>query len=709
MDERIRRISEEVKAGNCWFETTPTEYDRLDVLLEPVEMSAKRVCEYILNQKPQFSPYNAFAGYLRFDGTVEGDVFNRPGHKAFAQMLDNFYCKPLNNLATMEWQHSEGNFKKIIDIGLDGIKEEIKKSKAVHKEKDEQLFLNGLERVCDAMIGWANKCADAALAKVQETEDPQHRENMLRLASTLRKIPQRPAENFYEAVQCIYICYGFLPDSIGLIDRQLYPFYQKETENGTLTKAEAAAYLQELFLMLQAKLHITDSRYSRGGESHFCVGGYLPDGTDGFTELTRLILESLMELDCAIPQVSLRWTKKTPTEAFRFTMDCERKDKYKRIAFVNDEVRIRSYMENAGYTFEEAVNYSMVGCNEPVMTGGRILGTAQQNILRCMANTFNNRTEEIQKAQTFDEFYGIYESELYKDIAEMIRLDTAFTRAMARDCNLVSSIFLDGCIETAKSSTAGGATLSTATMDFIGVTSSIDSLAIVKQFVFDEKKISMKTLVDALQNNWVGYEALRTEILKRGNFFGNDIDSTNKLAQRFTTSIYDCLQQPENKHCYGRKYIVGNLIGYNEHHKWFGQQTPATPDGRFAGDPMSFGIGQGGNRDTEGITALLNSVAKYDPTGIMTGPSVTNVLIDEALMKKDSFFEMVVLLFETYFRNGGTHFQLTYVSKEDLIAAKAQPEKYKHLRVRVSGFSDFFVNLNDALQDEIISRTVKKG
>ncbi len=705
MKNRIDEMTKDVMAGKRWFETTPTEYDRCDLLLDPVEMSAKRVYEYIVNQVPDITERNALAGYLRFDGSVEGDIFNRPGHKAWHELSSAFYLQQIDNLSAMEWQHSCGNFKKVIDIGIDGLKEEIAKSKENHTEKDEIIFLNALDKVCDAIITWANKCSDFAFEKSQETENEEYRENLLKLSKTLKKIPQYPAETFYEAVQCIYICYPFLPDSIGLIDRHLYKFYKQDIENGKLTKDEASAYLQELFLMLQSRIHITSRNFYRGGESHFCVGGYLEDGSDGFNELTRLIFESLMELDTAIPQISLRWTKKTPREVLKFVMDCERKDKYKRVAFVNDEPRIKALTEISGFSFKQAINYTMTGCNEPIMTGGRILGTAQQNILRSMANTFEKRADDIKDAKTFDEFYSVYESELFSDIEEMIRIDEAMSVALARDCNLVSSIFLDGCIEIAKSATQGGATESTATMDLIGVTSSIDSLAVVKQFVFDEKRISMQTLIDALKNNWQGYEDLRSEILKRGNFFGNDIDETNEMSQRFTTSIYNCLKDKE--HVFGRRYIVGNLIGYNEHHKWFGDLTKATPDGRYEGDAMSFGIGQGRGRDREGVSALLNSIAKYDPNCIMTGPSVTNVMIDEKLVTDEDFFDKLVTLFETYFKMGGTHFQLNYASKQDMINAQKEPNKYKSLRVRVSGFSDFFVNLNENLQAEVINRTLK--
>ena len=134
----------------------------------------------------------------------------------------------------------------------------------------------------------------------------------------------------------------------------------------------------------------------------------------------------------------------------------------------------------------------------------------------------------------------------------------------------------------------------------------------------------------------------------------------------------------------------------------------ATPDGRLSGQAISFGIGQSGGRDRKGLTALLSSISKIDPQAVLTGPSVTNILIDENLVKNDDSFEKLLLLLEAYFKNGGTHFQLTYVSKEDLLRAKETPECYRNLRVRVSGFSDYFVNLNDALQDEIIKRTSHK-
>ncbi len=154
-------------------------------------------------------------------------------------------------------------------------------------------------------------------------------------------------------------------------------------------------------------------------------------------------------------------------------------------------------------------------------------------------------------------------------------------------------------------------------------------------------------------------------------------------------------------------WIIGDLLGYNEHHKWFGEKTLATPDGRFAGDLLKFGIGQSEGRDRDGLTALLNSIASLDKNAISCGSTVTNISLDEQLIKNDEYFDKTVDMFETYFKNGGVHFQLTYVSKEVLLAAKKNPENYGNLRVRVTGFSDYFVRLADSIQDDIIERTVQ--
>ena len=642
-------------------------------------------------------------GLFSFDGSVEGDIFGRSGHVNFGIACKNFYNQPVDNLLTFEWQHSAGDFGRIINGGIIGIKEKIKESIENHKGDEEAIqFLETQSDICDAVVDWAKKCSEKALKMSASSQNAEYKENLKRLSKALGIVPEKPAGNFYEAVLSLYVCYGLLPDSIGLIDRYLYPFYKKDIDSGKLSKEKASEYLQELFLMLQARISITSDRFYRGGETHFCVGGYLENGEDGFNELSKLIVDSLMELPTWIPQISLRWTPKTPHEVLRYMMDCERKDANKRIAFVNDEPRIKGLTKYTGVSYEKAVNYTMIGCNEIALPGGIVFGFDPMNIVRCVQNTFFNRSDDVIKAKAFDDFYDIFREEMFKDLQEADRIGKGFQTIRSRDCNLVSNMLIDGCIENAKSVTRGGTNTYIAVGLLIGISNVIDSLSVTKQLVFDEKRITMEQLIDALRNNWKGFEDLREYILKKGMFFGNDDDCSNDIAHRFFKSL-DSWNNGDNY--LKKKLVFGDLIGYNQHNKFFGNNTKATPDGRFDGDMTNFGIGQSEGKDRNGLTALLSSVAKCDPYSVLTGPSVTNVLLDEQLVRDDESFEKLVYLFEAYFKMGGTHFQLTYVSKEDLINAKKSPDKYRNLRVRVSGFSDYFVFLNEDLQDEIIQRT----
>ncbi len=706
MTERIEKLTELTLKGDMYVEPIKTEFDREDLFLSKIEKETKQLCEFILNQEPKLTPYSKMTGFFRFDWSVVGDAFQRAGHKATEEAMNLFYLKPVDGLSTMEWQHATADYKKVLNIGLEGIKREIDDSVSSHSDAEETEYLKGLKRVADALIGWAHKCSKRALEFAETVENEKYKENLKKLSAALLKVPEKPASSFYEAVLCIYLCYSADPDSVGVLDRYLWEFYKKDIDSGKITRDVAKEYLQELFLMLQAKTSVNAYQFTRGGESHFCVGGYLENGEDGFTELSRFIVESLMELPVYCPQITLRWTKKTPREVFRYMMDCERNDKFKRIAFTNDEKRIKCYTEICGFPYERAVNYTTVGCNEPAFTGTIVGSNSKINILRCVDRLFKLRAEELIKTKNFDEFYAIFEQELFADYQKGLDYDDKYNLERAKDLNYVSTLLMKDCIENAKSPTRGGGDYVVAGPTLQGITNVIDSLIVVKQFVFEEKRFTMEELIKALKANWEGAEDMRALILKKGHFFGNDDDLSNGVAQRLYRSFYEFLKDKTN--VFGYHWLVGDLVGYNIHHVWFGETMGATPDGRFAGEPTKFGIGQSEGKDREGLTALLNSIAKLDPNAIACGSTVTNVNIEAELIRNDEYFEKTVDMFETYLKNGGVHFQLTYVSKEDLLAAKKTPENYGGLRVRVSGFSENFVKLKEELQDEVILRTIQK-
>lgn len=703
MTERIKKLTEKTLRGEMYATTTETKFDREDIFLSRQERESKRLCEYIVNQKPVLTPYSKMTGFFNCNGSVVGDAFRRMGHKNFEKCRADFYLKSIDNLSTFEWQHATADYQKVLDIGLLGIIEEIEKSLLIHKEKEEIEFLTALKKVANALISWAHKCSAEALEYSKQVENEEYKKNLQTLSLALLNVPANKPSSFYEAVLTIYVCFSADPDSVGTLDRYLYPFYKQDMQNGKLTKQEAKEYLQELFLMLQSATHISSSNFTRGGESHFCIGGYLPDGNDGYNELSQLILESLVELPTWIPQVSFRWTAKTPREVLRYVMDLERKDPNKRIAFQNDEKRIKCYTEICGFPFEKAVRYTTVGCNEPAFPGSPSGSTSKVNFARSTETLFHKKADKIINAKDFEEYYQIFLTELFSDIEIAYSYDNKYIQERAKDINYLSSIFFQGCVEKAKSLTQGAADFVVSSPTCTGIANVIDGLIVVKQFVFDEKMLTMQELVDAVQSNWQGHEDLRSIILKKGDFFGNDTERSNFVAQKLYQSLYEFLKG--KKSTFGYQYLIGDLLGYNEHHKWFGEKMNATPDGRRKGDLLKFGLGQSEGKDRNGLTALLNSIAKIDPSGIGCGSTVTNVMIDEQLVKNDDNFEKTVDMFETYFKNGGVHFQLTYVSKEDLIKAKETPDEYKNLRVRVSGFSDYFVKLCESIQEDIIQRT----
>ena len=461
-----------------------------------------------------------------------------------------------------------------------------------------------------------------------------------------------------------------------------------------------------MFIKIQSYTPLENHQFVLGGQCNFSLGGYMADGRDGYNELSDLILTSLLELPLYIPEVTFRWTKKTPTELFYRIMDMARKDKNQRIAFVSDEAKVACLINHCGLSWEEAIDYVTVGCNAMALSGGAMCGSGRANLGKVLNDTFYNDREAVLKAETFDDFFSIYEKNLYAALSKNIELGDKFLEIAAKDECILASLFLKGCIESGLSLNKGGA-IGFGDFPGDGLICTVDSLAIVKQFVYDEKIATCEKMLDALEHNWQGYEDLRNMIISRGKYFGNDDASTNEIAARITTCISSFAKDKTD--ALGKRYIGIMANGYRDYNTWFGKVTRATPDGRYDGDSFKVvGAGQTDGRDRNGLTALLNSVGKYDPTNFYSGITVTNVSLDPELIYNDKNLEKTVKLFESYFLIGGAQFQFNAISGEELADARKNPEKHKNLRVRVSGYSDFFTNLTEELQDSIIERTIHK-
>jgi len=250
--------------------------------------------------------------------------------------------------------------------------------------------------------------------------------------------------------------------------------------------------------------------------------------------------------------------------------------------------------------------------------------------------------------------------------------------------------------------TNGGGKYHIASITLDGMISVGDSLSVIRQFVYEDKSITMEELINALQANWFGYEELMHKIQNEGKFYGNDDDDADNMVVRLVNSVHEHTKDKET--VFGGRFQFGSIVGYNPSNIYFGALLPATPDGRYDGDPFCIGMGQVDGKDKTSLTALLKSVAKVDYSKF-GGPVVLNIKVDKQLVSSQDKLDKMAELYHSYFKLGGVQLQPNYLSSEELLKAQQQPGQYTNLRVRVSGFSGYFTKLSRELQDDVIRRT----
>ena len=706
LSPRIRRLLDRALDHDVFPKPVRVKYNAADMSLpEPVRIG-KRLCEYMAAQPVAIRADEELVGWLPFDGSVEGDLYRRTGHTTFGTVcFRNYYLKPKNRLAIFEWQHTCADFPKVVREGLVGIRRAIAASRAKWAGNQERLdYLRGMDLALDGIEARARNCAAECRRLAAAEKDASRKAALLEMAVRCDRVPMNPAQTFDEGVQAVFFCYDFLSDAIGRLDQYLAPLYFADLAAGRTTRDRAAERLQELFIFIDAHTPHASVNYDKGGECHMTVGGLATDGSDGWTDFSRLVVEACLACDLKRPEMSFRWHPGTKREVLRFMLDCERRDPNKRIAFDGDVPRVAAFEKRFGFPPELARDYCITGCNEPTFMGGFSCGGFHMNAARCIQRVFAERRAAALACRTWDEFAALFEQEFRRDLEEADALSKEFNAIRARDCNVLSALFMAGCVERAESPTRGGASRLVPVIDLLGTPNLIDSLCIVRQFVFDERRCTMAELADALAADWKGHEKLRDEIRREGKFYGANDPFTNEMA-RFVHSVAGRFAEGR-RDWFGMPLTFGNHTGYNDNSAKFGRLTGATPDGRHAGEFLSFGGGPAGGHGPDAATSVLLAAAQMDPMGVMCGTSILNLSIPESTVTDEGDFEKLVILVETYFRKGGLHLQLNHVSRETLIDAQKHPERYPDLRVRVSGFSGYFVRFKKTIQDEIIARTV---
>ena len=672
--------------------------------------------------------------------------------------------------------HVTVKYGEVLEIGFSGIraKAEAELAKLSLADGDYQKRSRFLEAVmisCDAAVTYARRYAKLALEEAEKCTDPVRKMELLVIAQNCANVPEKGANGFYEACQSFWFVQQLLQIessghsiSPGRFDQYMYPYYKKDLDSGKITRAQAQELMDCIWVKLNDLNKCRDAASAEGfaGYSLFqnlIAGGQNAEGIDVTNDLSFMSIQASMHVFLPQPSLSVRVWNGTPHEFLIKAAELTRTG-IGLPAYYNDEVIIPSLVSR-GLTLEDARDYNIIGCVEP-QKAGKTEGwhdAAFFNMCRPLELVFSNgkdkgaqvgpETGDVEKMETFEEFFHAYEIQMDYAIKLLVNADNAIDMAHAERCPLpFLSSMVDDCMKRGKSVQEGGAVYNFTGPQGFGVANMADSLYAVKQLVFDEKKVTMKELKQALMLNYgkglaqedlaalasdtvsvmrssgetVGEAeiaaVLKTihalseseEVKENGERilklieevpkFGNDIPEVDafarKVAYTYTKPLLNYRNPRGGMFQAGLYPVAANVP--------LGAQTGATPDGRLAHTPVADGVSPSAGKDVNGPTAAANSVARLDHY-IASNGTLFNQKFHPSALSGRRGLENFAGLIRSYFDQKGSHMQFNVVSRETLLDAQKHPEQYKHLVVRVAGYSALFTTLSKSLQDDIIRRT----
>lgn len=653
--------------------------------------------------------------------------------KSLEDVLKKEYGKEINEIAKVvkinQKDHAQGhicpNCEKWLKKGPAGIKAEAEKylETASGDKKD---FYESVIIVMEGVQQFMMRYCSFLLEKAETEKDKIKKENMVLTAENCKNISSRPAENFHEAVQSLWFLFVVLhmesnasSFSPGRMDSFLYPYYKKDIEKGILTNEKALEIIECLWLKFNEIVYMRNShsaKYFAGFPIGFniAVGGQNEKGEDFVNELSFLFLKAQEHLGLPQPNLSVRLHKGTKDKILKEAIKVVAKGSGMP-QFFNDEAVIPA-MEALGISEKDARNYAIVGCVE-LTTQGNNLGwsdAAMFNLNKILELTLNGgkclltgeqlseNFGDLTTYKTFEELEKSFEKHLNIFMDKMV---LACEKVEEAHINLLPSPFLssviDNCIEEGKDVTQGGAKYNFSGIQMIQVANLADSLWAVKKLVFDEKKISKEELLSALRDNFKGHEITRAVILNRAEKYGNDIDEVDMMGVKWAEYFKKRLENFRNYR--GGLYHTGMYTV--SAHVPMGENLGASPDGRLAEEPLADGgMSPVYGRDIKGPTAVLKSVSKIDKKLTSNGGLLNMKFLPE-FFRTETGIDKFANMMRGFVDLEIPHIQFNVVRKEDLIAAKKNPENYRGLTIRVAGYTAYFTELSEKLQDEIIART----
>ena len=636
----------------------------------------------------------------------------------------------INRKAVRGWGETTAGYAQVVNEGLKSIIANIEKrssaldiSKPGDYEKD--VYLKAMKISAEGMILLASRYANEAEALAATESDSARKAELLDIAAVCRHVPAKPARSFREALQSLYlyqICIFMEQNAAsynpGRVDQYLYPYYKADIESGKITEAGAQELLNCLWVKFAEPCLFQDAETAEFAAGYpmfqnVCCGGVDGMGRDAVNDLSYLILQATMDVRLYQPSLSVRYSlAKNPNKFLRKVVDLVMLGTGFP-AFHNDDGGIRMLM-NKGIPLKEALDWNPCGCVETNLEGRlrHYTALADINLGSMVEFVFTNgvcrKTGVAASIKT-----GEPESFLeYGQFKEALKAQVRYAiKAVVKGSHVIDEICMDRfvpalslsfreCVENCLDYARGGAKYNTGNgIILIGVADIINSLAAVKELVYDKKLIAMGDLKNAIENDFSGCGEIQKLCLGALKY-GNDETHTNEIAGEILSFIADEIESYESK--FGKMTpgilpVSGNTP--------FGLAVGALPSGRNAYKPLADGLSPSGGTDINGAGAVLKSAANIPHERFVQG-TLLNLKLEPDMLQSENGAVQLMALLKSMCSLGVFHAQFNVIDQQTLIKAQQNPEAYKGLLIRVAGYTAYFTELGRDVQDEIIGRTV---
>lgn len=585
--------------------------------------------------------------------------------------------------------------------------------------------LKAMDIACDAAIVFAERHAELAELQAQTELNLTRKSELLKIAEVCRWVPANAPRNLWEAIQMYWFVHlgtitelnGWDAMNPGHFDQHLTPYYEKEIAAGTLTRQEAKELISCFWIKVNnhpapPKVGITARESGTYNDfTNINIGGLKPDGSDGVSEVSYIMLEVIEQLHVLQPGSSVHISSKTPDKFLHAACKVIRQGHGYPSVF-NPDTYIQELLLQ-GKSLTDAREGGCSGCIEVGAFGKEAyVLTGYLNVPKIIEVTLNNgidpctgkkagiETGDPRTFKTFDELYNAFLKQLNFVVDQKIRVSNYIDRKFALYAPApFLSVVIEDCIKKGKDYYNAGPRYNTSYIQCTGLGTVADSLLVLKKHVFEDKSFSMDTILQAVSENFVGHEKLRQTIINRTPFYGNDDEYADSIAVQVYNDLLAAIDGKPN--IKGETYHLNMLS--TTCHIYFGKVMGATPNGRLAGKSISDGTSPSHGCDTNGPSSVIRSISKLDQ--VRSGGTLLNQRFLPNLLKTDEDIHKLGKLVRSYFALGGHHIQFNIVDTATLRAAQKTPEDYRDLLVRMAGYSDYFNDMNEDLQTEVIERT----